>query len=101
MKRVRIINILIGLALLTGLASCAVTDIDRAVDFNNFRTFTWGKSTVEVKNPVYKSELIDKNIRRTIAGEFAKRGITYTKKDADLMVSYQTYTENKQSNYGG
>jgi hypothetical protein len=87
-------------ALLFGMASCAVTDFDRKADFSKYRSFAWGKSEIKVENPAYRSDLINKNIRNTVENEFSKRGITADKKDPDFIISYHTYTENKQETTG-
>lgn len=92
--------ILTGVLLLLA-ASCAVTDVDRKADFAHYRTFTWGKSESTVKNPVYESELISKQIRNTVEEEFAKRGITHDQYNPDFVVSYKTFTEQKQEMRGG
>lgn len=87
------------LLLLAG--SCAITDVDRSADFRSYRTFAWGKSKEEVKNPVYKSDLISKNIQQTVEREFAKRGISMDNRNPDFVVSYHTHTERKQEVRGG
>lgn len=93
----RIINLLVIFpVLMLALASCAVTDIDRKVDFNRYRTFAWGEAEINVENPIYKSDLINRNIKTTVENEFAKRGITYNAKKPDFLVSYHTYTEKKE-----
>ncbi len=86
----------IAVLLLVAAGGCAVTDVDRRADFYSYRTFDWGKSIEDVDDPVYKSELIDKNIRSTVEKEFAKRGITRNEQNPDFFVSYHTYTEDKQ-----
>jgi hypothetical protein len=87
---------IIFLSALFALTGCAVTDLDRTVDFAAYRTFDWGEADIRVKNPVYESGLISKNIRHTVEEEFAKRGIVRDKKSPDFIVSYRTYTEEKQ-----
>lgn len=86
----------IAVLLLFMVAGCAVTDVDRSANFYNYRTFDWGKPVENVDDPVYKSELVTKNIRNTVEKEFAKRGITRDKKNPDFIVSYQTYAQEKQ-----
>jgi len=81
------------------LASCAVTDVDRHFNVDRYHTFAWGPSEVQATNPLYKSDLIDRNIKKTIGDEFAKRGITYDAEHPDFIVSYHTYTEQKQQTY--
>lgn len=95
MKRIGL-NIFVMLTLLLVAAGCAVTDVDRKADFNRYRTFSWGASEIKVENPVYNSDLINKNIKTTVENEFAKRGIVLDRKDPDLVVSYHTYTEKKE-----
>jgi hypothetical protein len=95
----KINGLLLG-ALLFGLAGCAVTDVDRTADFSRLKSFGWGKAQVKTENPVYESTLIHKNIRKTIAEEFAKKGIVYDQSNPDFLVSYQTYTEKKEQATG-
>ena len=100
MKRVININILTLLMLLFVAAGCAVTDFDKSANFNEYRTFSWGKSEIKTENPIYNSDLINKNIKATVENEFAKRGITKSE-NADFVVSYHTYTEKKEETNGG
>ena len=86
------------------LGSCAVTDMSHETDFNQYHTFGWSTATVNVDNPIYKSGLISKNIRKNVKDQFEKHGLVYTAKDPDLLVSYETFTKEKQqmySNYYG
>lgn len=99
MKKLKLYMMAIVLLVIAG--SCAITDMDRTANFNRYRTFAWGKSEVEVTNPVYNSGLITKNIKATVEKEFSKRGIVMDKKDPDFLVSYHTYTEQKQERTGG
>ncbi|MBT1703359.1 DUF4136 domain-containing protein [Chryseosolibacter indicus] len=89
-------NIILFPVLLLLIASCAVTDFDRKVDFNRYKTFAWGESEIKVENPLHKSDLISKNIKTTVENEFAKRGISYNSKNPDFLVSYHTYTEKRE-----
>lgn len=100
MKRYMSKMLTVMLALLV-LASCAVTDIDRTVNFNSYRTYAWSASEVNVKNPAYRSDLIDKNIKSAVENEFAKRGIVRNDADPDFFVSYKTYTEQQERTRGG
>lgn len=93
------LNIGLIIAGLLTCCSCAVTDVDRTADLSKYRTFGWGKMNVEVGNPAYKSDLIDANIKATILNEFAGKGITYTSRKPDLLVSYQAYTEKRMREY--
>jgi len=42
---------ILAIALVFGLAACAVTDFDRDIDFGHYRTFAWGPSEIKVDNP--------------------------------------------------
>jgi hypothetical protein len=92
--------LVLAIAMLFFASGCAVTDFDRSADFNSYKSFSWGEADLRVKNPVYSGALIDKNIKRTIENEFTKRGIRHAKTNSDVVVSYKTYTEEKQQLYG-
>jgi hypothetical protein len=89
------INICMALAGILMLTSCAVTDIDKSADFAKYKTFGFGRPVIEVDDPAFKSELIDERITSTIRDEFQKRGLVYSGKNPDLIVTYQTYTSEK------
>ena len=89
------------LVVLFGATSCAVTDFDRRADFREYKTYAWGEPTIKVENPVFHSDLIDQQIKQTVATAFAERGITHTASQPDLIISYQTFTENKEQQTGG
>lgn len=90
-------NIYIAFALLLlGASGCAVTDFDRSADFAQYKRFAWGESHVDVRNPVYDSDLINKRVRQIVEEEFARRGIVRNEDNPDFIVSYHTYTEKKE-----
>jgi hypothetical protein len=91
------------LAILAILAcmGCAVTDVDRTANLTQYKSFGWGKSDLDVKNPAYKSDLIDAHIKASVENEFAKKGISYKPRRPDLLVSYKAYTETWERSYGG
>lgn len=99
MSNKNIFILLVGL-FLVGLSGCAVTDFDKSADFTRYKTFAWGESEVEVKNPVYDSDLINDRIRNTVEAEFAKRGIVKSSRNPDFIVRYHTYTEDKRTTMG-
>jgi hypothetical protein len=93
---------IIVLALLVGLSGCASlvsTDLDRSANFSQYKTFGWLPAEVKVKNPVYDSKLIDRNIKYAVEQEFAKRGIARNQAQPDLLVKYHTFTEKKKQQY--
>jgi hypothetical protein len=83
------------------LGSCAVTDMSQDVDFNQYKTFGWGKAEISVSSPAYKSGLISSKIRKSVKAEFEKHGLMYDKKDPDLLVSYETFTKEKEQMSAG
>jgi hypothetical protein len=103
MTTVRVFNICLAVAVGLLLGGCAVTDMSHDVDFNQYRTFGFSTAEVNVNNPAYKSGLISSKIRKNIRSEFEKHGLKYTKKNPDLLVSYETFTQEKEqmsANYG-
>jgi hypothetical protein len=100
MKNVSISLVIVGILFCW---SCAVTDVATTANLAQYKTFGWGKSKLDVSNPVYKSELIDAKIKSSIKKEFAAKGVTYSANKPDMLVSYTGYTEEKQSsnNNGG
>jgi len=89
-------SICLAVAMMLLLGSCAVTDMNHDVDFNRYRTFGFSTADVQVDNPAYKSGLISSKVRKDIKAEFEKRGLVYDKKNPDLMVSFTTFTEDRQ-----
>jgi len=78
------------------MVGCVATDFYQRADFGRYQTFAWGKVKQKVENPIYRSELIDANIKTTIKEELARKGLVYKKSGADLRVSYETYVESKE-----
>ncbi len=87
------------------LGSCAVTDMSQDVDFSKYKTFGWGKAEISVSSPAYKSGLISSKIKKEVKNEFEKHGLVYSKRNPDLLVSYETFTKEKEQlsagAYGG
>lgn len=99
-----LINICLVVAATLLLGSCAVTDMSQDVDFNQYKTFGWSTAQVNVSSPAYKSGLISSKIRKNIKTELEKRGLRYTKRKPDLLIGYETFTQEKEqmtAGYGG
>lgn len=92
----RLINICLAAAVVLSLGSCAVTDMSHDVDFNQYRTFGWSTAEIDVSHPAYKSGLISSKIRKEVKAEFEKHGLRYKKNNPDLLVSYETFTREKE-----
>jgi hypothetical protein len=100
------LSICLAIAGVLLLGSCAVTDMSQEADFSQYKTFGWGKAEISVSNPAYKSGLISSRIKKSVKDEFEKHGIKYDKSNPDLLVSYETFTAEKQRmsagyGYGG
>jgi hypothetical protein len=104
MKNRNIVLSMIALLILF-VSGCAVTDIDREVNFNGYRKYAWKKADVDVVNPIYESDLINKKIETVVQEEFAKKGIVLANNNKpDFFVNYNIRTEKKQqtiNNYQG
>jgi hypothetical protein len=97
----KISYVLLVLAIVLSLFGCSAsrvnTDYDEKANFNNYHTFRFTDSDVQVgNNPVYHSSLIDNTIHAQIAMELDARGIHEDTDHADLLIAYHTYTERKR-----
>lgn len=95
------LSICLAIAGMLLLGSCAVTDVSQDVDFSQYKTFGWGKAEISVSSPAYKSGLISSKIRKSVRGEFEKHGLVYKKNNPDLLVSYETFTKEKEQMSAG
>jgi hypothetical protein len=92
------------IALIFFMTGCAVTDIDRDVNFNSYRKYAWKEPDVQVVNPIYESDLITKKIKNVVEDEFVKKGIVLVNNKPDFFVTYNIRKEKKQqtmNNYSG
>ncbi len=87
------------LVLLAGIlfASCSsitvVTDVDKNVDFSQFKTLTfygWAEGSDKIL-----TDLDKRRIENAFQDEFAKRGITVVKEGGDIIVSLFIVAEQK------
>jgi len=75
--------------------------VDRSANFGVYKTYTWTQPDVKTDNPLYKSDMIDRDIKRDVSAELAKRGIVENDNNPDLILEYHTFTQQKQQVYGG
>jgi hypothetical protein len=54
-------------------------------DFSKYKTYKW----VRVPNAQYPNQLIDRQIMESIDSQLAKKGLTKTEDNPDLVVAYQ------------
>ena len=87
-------------AILLGACSRVSTNVDKSANFGVYKTYAWVEPDIKVDNPLYKSDLIDRDIKRDVSAELAKRGIVESDNDPDLLLEYHTFTQQKQQIYG-
>ncbi|NPA37446.1 MAG: DUF4136 domain-containing protein [Chlorobi bacterium] len=84
---------LIGLSLFSCSGVKVVSDYDKSVDFNKYKTlqyYGWAKNSDELLNRFDKER-----IEKAFAEEFRKRGIEIVKDNADLIAALYIVTEDK------
>jgi hypothetical protein len=88
-------NILIMLlTFVSFLSGCSTvsTNLDRSANLSSYKTYAWREPDIKTDNPVYKSELVER--------ELSKHGLWHNQQNPDLYVVYHTYVENVQRTYG-
>lgn len=93
MKTTSIRWIIVAILICSG---CAVIDVDRTANLAEHDSFGWGKSSLNIANPAYRSDLIEGHIKASITAEFALKGVSYTSRKPDLLVSYEGYIEREE-----
>lgn len=93
MKTTSIRWIIVAILICSG---CAVIDVDKTADLAIYDSFGWGKSSIAIANPAYRSDLIEGHIKASITAEFALKGVSYTSKKPDLLVSYEAFIEREE-----
>jgi Domain of unknown function (DUF4136) len=63
-------------------AQDVAVNFDKSIDFSKFKTYSWA-SGIQAKNP-----LIDQQIRSSIEGQLAAKGLRLVEKGGDLSVLY-------------
>jgi len=89
--------VLLTLAAATAAVAQDVTyNYDQSADFSKFKTYRW----VELQDADRPNQLLDQQIRKSIEGQLAQKGLTKATGDsADLFVGYQvSITQEKQVN---
>jgi Domain of unknown function (DUF4136) len=67
-------------------------DYDQTADFSKFKTYKWAA----VEGAMYPNEIADKNIRAALDAELAKKGLTKTETNPDLLVGYQVAVDKEK-----
>lgn len=85
------------------LVSCGTTAMvqkDNNVDIRKFRTYAWvDASTKDTSNHVAKtSDLTDRKIKESIERNLAEQGWKLTKKNPDVLLSYEVDIEKERRN---
>ncbi|HEY6186321.1 MAG TPA: DUF4136 domain-containing protein [Pyrinomonadaceae bacterium] len=80
--RLALLGFLILMTVTTALAQDVTVDFDKRIDFSKFKTYTWA-SGVSARNP-----LIDQQIRNSMEGQLAAKGLRRVELGGDLSVLY-------------
>ncbi|MCU0449349.1 MAG: DUF4136 domain-containing protein [Bernardetiaceae bacterium] len=81
--------------LLSGCASVMV-DFDRATNFSQYKTYAWVPPDLQTgHNPLYHSDLVNRNIKSQIEAELAKRGLVRNDRSPDCYIGFHIYVEKK------
>jgi hypothetical protein len=68
-------------------------DYDRSATFSTYRTYQW----VDYRPVQVGDQLLDQDIKRTVDGQLAAKGLRLVESDGDLLVGYQaTISQEKQ-----
>ncbi len=67
-------------------------NFDQGTDFSKYKTYKWAA----VEGAMYPNDIVDKNIRATLDGELAKKGLTKTETNPDLLVGYQVAVDKEK-----
>lgn len=76
----------LGLLLLCACAPNIAVDYDKNTDFSSYHTYGWGKGTPA------KTPGLDRQIVEAIDDQMARKGLTKTAGDPDLLVTYHAAT---------
>lgn len=102
--RIRIATVVMGLVLAmvacsVALAQDVTTNSMPGTDFTKYHTYKW----VTVEGATYPNQILDAQIKQSIDGQLAAKGLTKTDGDkADLLVGYQvSIDQEKQWNAYG
>jgi Domain of unknown function (DUF4136) len=90
LARIALTLALIALALALGLTVVTAQDVGYnampGADFNKYKTYKW----VKIEGAQYPDQITDAQIKSSIDGQLASKGLTKTEDDAaDLYVGYQ------------
>ena len=102
-KTIRILGaIALATFILTGCASVAHIKKDDNTDFSKYKTFSWIDNEMLDKRDAHhkKNDLTEQQVRIAVNKELEKEGWRETKKDPDVLVSYDVLVEKttKQQN---
>tara|TARA_R110000868_G_C10957370_1_gene768197 strand:- start:2418 stop:3023 length:606 start_codon:yes stop_codon:yes gene_type:complete len=103
--KILMVNLVIGIT----VASCSVsssaivTDYDRDVSFNNYKTFYWSDD-FQMENrreeePLFFNTLIKKRLNAAIQVQMQSKGYVMDKSNPDLLVDSRIVVQTKNVNY--
>ena len=97
----RLCPFVIAIIFLAGCAGNAHIEKDPSANLGNYKTFSWiedGKNDAKTRS--HKNDLVEANIRNAVNQELQKNGFSETKKNPDLLLTYDVLVERstKESN---
>ena len=101
MKKMKwILGMLTTVIVLVSCGTTAMVQKDNNVDTRKFRTYAWvDASTKDTSNHVAKtSDLTDRKIKESIERNLAEQGWKLTKKNPDVLLSYEVDIEKERRN---
>jgi len=97
-------QLLLGtLTMLVVLVSCGTTAMvqkDHNIDIRKYRTYAWVDASTKdtVQQQVKTSDLTDRKIKESIERNLAQQGWRLTKKNPDVLLSYEMEVEKERRN---
>jgi hypothetical protein len=65
---------------------------DQSADFSKYKTYKWAA----IEGKMYPDQIVDQNIRNAANAELAKKGLTPTDANPDLLVAYDIAIDKQQ-----
>jgi hypothetical protein len=97
MNRILLMSALMA-TLFTRCTTMAIyTDVDKSVNFKNYKTYAWSpqKHIHKHKNQKFDNDIIEKRIQTNVMDELNKRGLKLDTTNPDIILDFDIMTEKK------
>jgi len=91
-KRISLLLLFVLVGYGFALAQDVNYNYDQAADFTKYKTYKWAA----IEGKMYPDQIVDKNIRGAATAELAKKGLTLTESNPDLLVAYDIAIDKQQ-----